>query len=220
MALTVGATLSQYDVFKAVIAEIYGAVGADCIAVFIKEGKSFRLKFSNGCSKTFFYKGEDLPVNERFFEACATGEPMVFGSLKEYPEGGFRGVLESEGVETFVMVPIMRDGEVGGFLGVAFRNSKSLAEAELLFLEGGYRGHGSRGFILEIFFKEFNAKAFFERIIHQMPFGAAVFDMSGMCVLANGVFKKQMGGGSPPTSSATTVYSTTKRSRVKILGGS
>ena len=91
MALTVGATLSQYDVFKAVIAEIYGAVGADCIAVFIKEGKSFRLKFSNGCSKTFFYKGEDLPVNERFFEACATGEPMVFGSLKEYPEGGFRG---------------------------------------------------------------------------------------------------------------------------------
>ena len=100
---------------------------------------------------------------------------------------------------------------------MAFRNSKSLAEAELLFLKAVTGDMGVAVSYSEIFFKEFNAKAFFERIIHQMPFGAAVFDMSGMCVLANGVFKKQMGGGSPPTSSATTVYSTTKRSRVKTL---
>lgn len=195
MTLTVGATLSQYDVFKAAIAEIYGAVGADCVAVFLKEGKSFRLKFSNGCSKTFFYKGEDLPVNEMFFEACAKGEPMVFGSVEEYPEGSFRDVLKFEGVETFVMVPIMRDGEVGGFLGVAFKNPRSLTEAELLFLKAVTGDMGVAVSYSEVFFKEFNAKAFFERIIHHMPFGAAVFDTSGMCVFANGVFKKQMGGG-------------------------
>src|SRR3990170_1058287 len=195
MTSTVGATLSQYEVFKAAIAEIYGAIGADCVAVFLKEGKSFRLKFSNGCSKTFFYKGEDLPVNEMSFEACATGAPLVFGSLEEYPEGGFRDVLKSEGGKTFVMVPIMRDGEVGGLLGVAFRNSKSLTEAELLFLKAVTGGMGVAVSYSEVFFKEFNAKAFFEKIIHQMPFGAAVFDTNGMCVLANGVFKKQMGGG-------------------------
>src|SRR3990172_2470792 len=159
MALTVSATLSQYDVFKAVIAEVCGAVGADCIAVFIKEGNSFCLKFSNGYSKTFFYKGENLPVNERSFEACAKGEPMMFRSVKEYPEGSFRGVLESEGVETLVMVPIMRDGEARGFLDVAFRNSKSLAEAELLFLKAVTGDMGVAISYSEIFFKEFNAKA-------------------------------------------------------------
>lgn len=73
MTLTVGATLSQYDVFKAAIAEICGAVGADCIAVFLKEGNSFRLKFSNGYSKTFFYKGEDLPVNEMSLQGVRDG---------------------------------------------------------------------------------------------------------------------------------------------------
>lgn len=119
---------------------------------------------------------------------------MVFGSVEEYPEGSFRGVLKSEGVETLVMVPIMRDGEAGGFLGVAFRNPRSLTKAELLFLKAVTGDMGVAVSYSEIFFKEFNAKAFFERILHQMPFGAAVFDMSGMCVLANGVFKKQMGG--------------------------
>ncbi|MFZ3072629.1 MAG: GAF domain-containing protein, partial [Thermodesulfobacteriota bacterium] len=196
MTLTVGATLSPYDVFKAVIASVTETVGADCVAVFFKEGNVFRLKFSNGYSKTFFYKGEELPVNERSFEACAKGEPMVFRGVKEYPEGRFRDVLESEGVQTLVMVPVMREGEAVGFLDVAFKNSKGFTEADLFFLKTVTGNMGVAVLYSEIFFKEFNAKAFFERIIHQMPFGAAVFDKSGVCVLANGAFKKQMGGSS------------------------
>ncbi|MBI5598121.1 MAG: GAF domain-containing protein [Deltaproteobacteria bacterium] len=189
----VGRSLSQYEVSMRAMTEVFAAIGADAGAVYLREGEGLKLKVSKGFSGTFFYRGEDIPIPERPAAGAAGERPLVFADINDYPDGRFKTLLVSEGVKSLVCVPIVHDESLTGFFDVAFRETREISEADLLFLQAISSNMRVAAVYSDVFCKEHAERIFLERILQQSPLALAVFDISGVCVLANGAFKKQMG---------------------------
>ncbi len=194
VAMMLASSLSQYEVFMVAVSEVLGAVGADGGMVYLKEGGILKLKVSKGFSETFFYKGEDVPLSEKFVGDELAKEPVTFKDLNHYPEGNLKQVLLAEGVESVISTPILNENKVVGFFDVAFRQEEPDMGRHLAFLKAISSNMGVAVGYSALFCKEHKTSTFLERVIQQVPFGLAVFSGDGFCEMANSAFKNMIGG--------------------------
>ncbi|VAV84415.1 hypothetical protein MNBD_DELTA01-1057 [hydrothermal vent metagenome] len=194
VAMMLASSLSQYEIFMVAVSEVLNAVGAEAGMVYLKEGGMLKLKVSKGFSETFFYKGEDVPLSEKYTGEELTKEPVVFKSLDQYPEGNHKDVLLAEGVKSVVSTPILNENNVVGFFDIAFKKEESNMDRHLAFLKAISSNIGVAVGYSELFSREHETSTFLERVIQQIPYGLAVFDVDGLCAMANSAFKNLVGG--------------------------
>ncbi len=194
VAMMLARSLSQYEVFMVAVSEVLGAVGADGGMVYLKEGGILKLKVSKGFSETFFYKGEDVPLSEKYIDGELATEPVIFKDLNQYPEGNLKQVLLAEGVVSLVSTPILNENKVVGFFDVAFRQEEPDMDRHMAFLKAITSNMGVAVGYSALFCKEHKTSAFLERVIQQIPFALAVFSGDGLCEMSNQAFKNMIGG--------------------------
>lgn len=194
VAIMLGGSLSQYEVFMGAISEVLEAVGADAGAVYIEEGDMFKLKVSKGFSETFFYKGENIPLKEKFSGEELAREAMIFNSIDSYPDGNLKTVFFSEGVRSIISTPIINENNVIGFFDVVFRAESGGLDRHLAFLNAIASNIGVAVGYSKLFSKEHATSVFMERVVQQIPYGLAIFAKDGTCAMANSAFKSLIGG--------------------------
>ena len=196
VAMMLASSLSQYEVFMAAVTEVIGAVSAGGGMVYLKEGESLKLKVSKGFSETFFYKGEDVPISEKYTGRELSRESIVFKSLDDYPDGNLKNVLLDQGVKSLVSTPILNEGKVIGFFDIAFRREELDMNRHLAFLKAISSNIGVAVGYSELFCREHETSSFLQRVTQQLPYCLAAFDKDGVCVMANVAFKGLIGGDS------------------------
>ncbi len=184
-------SISQYEVFMEAIAEVMRTEGASACAVYVKDGPVYRLSVSKGFSKTFFYRAESFPARER--DSFQSLSPLVFRDVARYPEGKLKSILLTEDIKSYICVPILYGEEVRGYFDVAFREEFTPEEEDLLYLQSIAIHCGVAIVHSLVCLGERSKRVLMERIIEHMPFGVAVFDREGTCVLINDGFKRFLG---------------------------
>ncbi len=201
-----GMAITRQEFFGAAVKEALSAGGADACAVYLIEGKSppsatvatFRLKYSEGLG--------DTPTNglESLNALCVktAGEmPLarLFEEVGEYPDHVAASALKARGVRSLIAAPIVYGNEVMGLLLAAYKDNPDFAggraspASAMLFIESLAAAIGASTGHVTLFQNEFASRRFLERVINQMPFGVAVFDVAGACRLINPQLKKMLG---------------------------
>ncbi len=186
-------SLSQNDVLNVALNEAASGTGADAGAVFVMEEGQLRLRASYGF-------GSAAPPRELQQTSAAvlngmekSGYGGVFHDIRGYPDSSLGEFLKSRGFESLLCLPISYNRETLGCFLVIFKGGIGDAEAKLPFVEALARGAAVSIGHAGLFQGEYNARRFVERVIHQMPFGVAVFDEKGSCRLLNTALKKMLG---------------------------
>ncbi|MBI5587697.1 MAG: hypothetical protein HY889_04940 [Deltaproteobacteria bacterium] len=183
-----GRSISQNDFFNSAVREAVQTGSADGSAVYLLDGDTLRLKASAGFDDNFVREVSSIRVSEmkRFERAEAARSFKVYG---EAACDGYR-LFKDRGFESLVCAPILYNNETTGFLYAAFREKEAPNTAffEALALStGALTGH------INLFQKEHGQKKFLERVLNQTPFGVAVFDRNGVCLMLNTVLRKYLG---------------------------
>ncbi|HXI10271.1 MAG TPA: HAMP domain-containing protein, partial [Thermodesulfobacteriota bacterium] len=184
-----GRSLSRNDFFNSAVKEAVLSGGADGSALYLMEGDALRLKASAGFDDNFVrdiatVAATELSADEGHggpfsFSPDAPGAPTAYGLL-------FKG----RGYGTIISAPVPYNNTTAGVLLAAFAPDK---RPDPVFFEALGSSIGSFSGLLDLFQKEHGAKRFLERVMNQMPFGIAVFDKDGACLMLNVVLKKYLG---------------------------
>ncbi|MBI1911540.1 MAG: methyl-accepting chemotaxis protein [Deltaproteobacteria bacterium] len=187
-----GRSLSQTDIFHTAVREAIAASGADTAAIYIAEGMSLKLKASAGSDDIFIKEASVLSSEDfNFFES-----PKAFWLRGP---GGFTSnalaeKLKAGGFEFLAVSPISYNRESMGFIVAVFRENADVnSDGIARFLRAIASGIGVSAGHSGLFQSELNSKKFFERLINQVPFGLAVFDKEGGCLMLNNVLKRYLG---------------------------
>ncbi len=181
-----GRSLSQEEVFSAAVKEAAAGCGAQAAAIYVSEPGGFRLKAAAGFDDKFIKTASFVPLHE-LNGVESKGSSTVF----EAGPGCFEGDASS-GFKRFIVAPMSYNSEVTGLLAAAFKDGEASAGAPP-FLEAVASALAVAAGHASLFQSEHSSKRFLERIIHQMPFGLAVFDKSGACLMMNSVLRRILG---------------------------
>ena len=191
IAATMVTSISHQEVFSAAIEEVLKTTGAYGCAVYIKEGVHFKLAACGGFTGGFNYSAEQFPANER--DSFRTDDIMAFEDVGGYPDGRLKRVLLSEGVKSYLVVPLLCGSELGGYMDVAFKERFSPEEEDLLYLSSVATHCGVAMVHSVICLEERKRRMFVERVVEHLPCGVAVFDRGGRCLVANDEFRRLVG---------------------------
>lgn len=185
-----GRSLSLPDIFNISVKE--AAKSADAAAIYMHDEGALRLKASAGFDDIIFKGGSVIPFNDLkgLSDRAATIE---FRHLDDFPSTAYGDFLKSNGFARLTCVPLTYDRETMGFLFAAFKDTRGAKYDSVPFHEAIAAGASLSAGHINLFQKELNSKRFLERIINQTPFGVAVFDKDGACVLANSALKRFIG---------------------------
>ncbi|MBI5643899.1 MAG: hypothetical protein HY954_10555, partial [Deltaproteobacteria bacterium] len=186
-----GRSLAQNEVFKTAVKESKSAFGADGAAIYINEDSSLRLKASEGFDDNLVREGAYLPMSE-LNGTHKKDSVQVFKDVNEFPSARFRTLLISSGFRSLVSVPIAyNNGNMGLFL-IGFKENGDLNGAPSFF-EAVASGLGVSAGHANLFQSELGQRKFLERVVNQIPFGLAVFNKTGVCLLMNSSLKRFLG---------------------------
>ncbi len=184
-----GRSLSRSDFFNTAVKEAVLSGGAGGCALYLIEGDALQLKASAGFDDNFVREIAMVPVTDLGPAALPTGL-RSFNLDDRTPAEGYALLFKGRGYERLTCAPIPYNNETIGFLCSAF-GSKAAPDPvffeALAFSAGALTGH------INLFQKEHGFKKFLERVMNQMPFGVAVFDKNGACLMLNAVLKRYLG---------------------------
>lgn len=185
-------SLSQNDVLGVALDEAVAGAGAKAGAVFISEGGEFRRKASTGFGAQA--PGELLTVSKAAVEDTrAGGKARVYSDVAGFPDSSIGEFLGSRRFESLLSLPISYNKETLGLMLVAYAGEVADPVPGAPFLEAMASGAAVAIGHVGLFQGEHSARRFVERLVHQMPFGLAVFDKEGCCRMMNVALKKMLG---------------------------
>ncbi len=186
-----GRSLSRSDVFNAAVKEATGASGAEAAAIYLIEDNELKLMSSIGFKDNMLKNGASIPLESlKGFEKRES--PVFFRNIDEYPDQRYGGLLKDGGFESLLIAPVSYNNEEIGFLYAAGRD-KTIIERAAPFLEAVASGVGVSAGYINLFYRDHDSKKFLERVIRQMPFGVAIFDRTGTCLILNDALKRYLG---------------------------
>jgi len=185
----VGRSLSRSEIFNTAVKEAVGG-GADAAAIYLVEGDGLRLKSSSGFEGSFL---KEVQAVQRGPLRGMEERPVVFRDLDGYPDENYGRTLRYHGFDSLLVAPVLYNNETIGFLFAACKGKKKMIEEGAAFFEAIAAGIGVSAGYIDMFQGEHNSKKFLDRIIRQMPFGVAVFERSGVCIMINDAVKRYIG---------------------------
>jgi PAS domain-containing protein len=195
VAVTVGKSLSRYEVFMQGLSGVIESTSAFAGAVYIEEDGRLKLQVSKGFSSTFFHSGENLSMTEMRSVGAYDNHEAVLKGLDRFPDGDFKSVLSSEGVGTLVIVPVLHGDSKEGFFLIAYENTTLFSEDDVGLLKAVASNLGVGVGYAKLFYDEHARMRFLESIAEQSPQAIAVFNKEGICVFANIEARKYLGFG-------------------------
>lgn len=186
-----GRSLSLSDLYASAVKESMQAGGADAAAVFLNEDEALRLKSSAGFDDNLVKECSVMPA-DALAGIEKAGAVRQFDNVEDYPYKRYAELLKSAGFKSLSCIPISYNKETAGFLYVASKNNAP-SPGDTSFFEAVASGAGVLSGHVNLIQQEHHSKKFLERIVNQMPFGVAVFDKSGTCLMLNTALKKLLG---------------------------
>lgn len=190
LASFTGKSFSQSDIFAMVVKEAVASGGASASAIYLKDDGLLKLKASYGLPVATADEFGEITKPLLNDETLAVTRQFPDPAL--LPDERLAAKVKASGFSAVISVPVYYNGEIVGFLYLMKHNGAFNEEAVLFYeaeaaLAGVASGH------IGLFQREHSFKRFLERIINQMPFGIAIFDMDGVCVMVNGVLRNMLG---------------------------
>ncbi|MEK6790870.1 MAG: GAF domain-containing protein [Deltaproteobacteria bacterium] len=188
-----GASLSQVELFTMLLKELAQSLSIDAAAVYLIEENEMRLKSSVGFPEEYareasaIWKGADNGEDRR------SGESRIFERIEDYPDSAYARMLGHAGFNMLFIAPMSYDKEVTGLLYLAFKERAAVSDETKMFFETIAGAAALAAGHIALFQREFTQKRFYERILNQLPLGAAVFDSDGYCRFFNDRIKKLIG---------------------------
>ncbi len=187
-----GSSISMVELFTALLAGLAQSRSIDAAAVYLIEGNEMRLKSSVGFPEEYareasaVWKGADSGIRP-------PGEAIFFERMGDYPDPAYARMLERAGFNALFIAPMSYDKGVTGLLYLAFKKRAAVSDETKLFFETLSGAAAVVAGHIALFHREFAQKRFYERILNQLPQGAAVFDRDGYCRFFNERIKKLIG---------------------------
>jgi len=189
-----GRSLSQSDMISSVVREAVATGGADACALYLDDGGGLRLKGASGFHDAVFHDGASLTypdLNDKDGEAAK----RLYTRLEEFPDKGYARLMDRLGFAALAVITVRFNDASFGVLVAAYKDAASASGACAPFFESLAAALGAWAGYTGLYQKEMHARRFFERIVSQLPYGIAVFNRDGTCVLCNGSFHSIMGSG-------------------------
>lgn len=185
---------SQDEVISHALKNTALAGMADAAAVYMLEDVTMRLAASEGLGGAGYQELSVLQLSElNGIDKKETA--LVFDRVEDYPCEKFAESLSGRGYLSLIAAPIRFGGNTYGFLYALFKSNGRCDGATVAFFEAAASDIAiSMGYSKE-FMKEYNQRRFLEKVINQIPYGVAVFDREGVCMLANNSLKGLLGAG-------------------------
>lgn len=184
-----GRSLSRNDFFNLAVKESVLSGGADGSALYLIEGDALKLKASAGFDDNFTREITSVPVS-------GLGPYAAHPGLRSFDldEGaaaeGYAVLFKGRGYSRLACAPVSYNNETIGFLCSVFGAGK---DTDTAFFEALGNSVGAFAGYIDLLQKEHGFKKFLERVMNQMPFGVAVFDKDGTCLLLNAVLRNYLG---------------------------
>jgi len=181
-----GRSISQDDIFDATARACVREGGASAAAVYIEEEGVMKRLASAGAEDVFAAAALS-PGRSR--------ETVIIDDLKGEDGAVHSSLVSAREYHALVGVPISAAEGAHGWIYAAFREQGCDLAGEALFFGAVASGISFSAARFELFQREYASRRFLERVVNQMPFGIAVFDVEGACVLLNSALKKILGAG-------------------------
>jgi PAS domain-containing protein len=191
-----GTSLSRADIFTASLKEAVDRGGADAAAVYMTDDGVLRLKASEGFGGEVTKEG--AVISGETVKGAAS-EAGVFTDLDQHPDQGYARLLKSSGFNAVISVPVQYGDGAEGVLCAAFKDPGAINPTTPAFIKAVGTNIGVFSGYIDLFRNEYSVKRFLERVLNQLPFGIAVFDRSGTCMLLNNNLRKLLGADSDDT---------------------
>lgn len=185
---------SQNEVLTYALKNTASSGMADAAAVYMLEDVTMRLAASEGLAGAGDQELSVIQLSE--LNGIDKKEmAFVFDKVEDYPCGKFAESVSGRGYVSLIAAPIRFGGNTYGFLYALFKSKGRCDGATVAFFEAAASDIAiSMGYSME-FLKEYNQRRFLEKVINQIPYGVAVFDREGGCMLANNSLKRLFGAG-------------------------
>ncbi len=186
-------SLSIREIFGEAVKSSLSAGGADAASVYIKDKSgSFDIAVSEGFEDSFLREAGTLPASA-FDAMISSTEAVLVKNLDELPFQRYAAALKSCGFSTLLSLKIYTGKRDYVFLHAVFKSLPSIDKTVFFKALASsietFAGYTAR------YHSEHELKKFLERVVNQIPYGLAVFNASGSCLLANDMVKKMMGAG-------------------------
>ncbi len=187
---TAGGSLSQKEIFSTALDGVTKVVGATAASIYLKDGSGvLRLKASKGFDEDFSKGHVEIPPCR---ETEELGSTLLVEDPVELSNNTLKELFSAHGGAGLVISPITYNSETVGLM-FAGCDSARLSENDIAFFDVLGTGLGVITGQTAHFYREHDMKRFFERLINQLPFGIAVFDRDGVCIMLNNTTQKLFG---------------------------
>jgi two-component system nitrate/nitrite sensor histidine kinase NarX len=99
-------------------------------AAFRLDDRAMRLMAHAGLSDSFIHGVESLSLEDSIAAEAVSEVAPVVRYVADYPEGALKALLEDEGLQSVVSVPLVAKGEILGVLNLATRRSRTITPEE------------------------------------------------------------------------------------------
>ena len=185
-----GGSLSKMDIFTSGVREIVHRGGADAACIYIHEDGKMKLKYQEGFDSNFVESCSTIRSTEHL---VAGPGPVLYETLDKCPDEGVREALSTTDFSSLLCVPVIYECNTIGMVLAAFKGSYERSPATDPFFTTVATIIGVFAGYVELFHNEYSVKRFFERVVNQLPFGVAVFDKDGTCLMLNSILKGYFG---------------------------
>jgi signal transduction histidine kinase len=136
IAAQVSHSLDLEEVLNNALDEVLEAVHMDAGQAFQLEEETQTLIpiAHRGLSEPFTKNTARLPLGSSLAGEAAEREEPIVGHLADYPEGDLRSLLEREGLQTMISVPLVAQGRMVGALNLGSHTWRSIMPEELSLL--------------------------------------------------------------------------------------
>ncbi|MBI5235551.1 MAG: GAF domain-containing protein [Deltaproteobacteria bacterium] len=187
-----GSSISTDALFTALLTELARSRSI-AAAVYLIDENEMRLKSSVGFPEEYAREASAVWKGAPGDESLRSGKSRIFERMEDYPDHAYASLLARAGFNVLFIAPMSYDGVVTGLLYLAFKERIAVSDEARLFFETLSGAAAVVAGHISLFQREFERKRFYERILNQLPQGAAVFDRDGYCRFFNERAKKLMG---------------------------
>jgi len=184
-----GRSLSINDFFAFAVKEAVLSGGAEGSVIYLIEDGLLKLKASAGFDDNFTREIAEVPLAD--LDLASAQDGLCLTDLESgAPAPAYSFFFKGRGYGTLACSQISYNNDTAGVVCSAFAPDKVF---DPVFFKALASSIGALSGHVNLFQKEHGTRKFIERVMNQMPFGVAVFDTNGACLMLNAVLKKYLG---------------------------
>jgi len=130
VAAVVSRSLELSQTMEAALTETLSALGMEAGAAFRLDDQTMHLVAHSGLSDSFIRQVKTMSLQESIAAQAVYEAGPVARSVADYPDGALKALLQAEGLESVISVPLAVKGRILGVLNLASRQRRTISREE------------------------------------------------------------------------------------------